>query len=155
MTNTQRWVVVGAGAVIVAGLVGAAVVAGLEGVEVMSWLAGSASLLVAVVALVVVWPAPNRTDRPLAPPATAPAPVPVAAQAERPPMEVPAEPVVAPEPVAAREPAVAREPAAAQEPAPGGSAGAGPASTGPVRQQNTGGVNIANSGVIGSIDLSQ
>ncbi|MFD0591899.1 hypothetical protein ACFQZ4_04460 [Catellatospora coxensis] len=114
MTNTQRWVVVGAGAVIVAGLVGAAVVAGLEGVEVMSWLAGSASLLVAVVALVVV-AGSNRTDRPLAPPATAPAPVPVAAQAERPPMEVPAEPVVAPEPVAAREPAVAREPAAAQE----------------------------------------
>ncbi|MFJ8691073.1 hypothetical protein [Micromonospora wenchangensis] len=51
--GSRRWVVIGVGGVVAAGLVVAAVVFGLQGVEVASWLAGAASFVVAVAALVL------------------------------------------------------------------------------------------------------
>ncbi|WP_232290334.1 hypothetical protein [Micromonospora sp. ATCC 39149] len=66
--GSRRWVVIGVGGVVAAGLVVAAVVFGLQGVEVASWLAGAASLVVAVAALVLA-PSGNPAATPT-PPAT-------------------------------------------------------------------------------------
>lgn len=49
----RQWVIIGVAAVVAAGLVVAAVVFGSRGVEVASWLAGVASLVVAVAAVVL------------------------------------------------------------------------------------------------------
>lgn len=46
--RSRRWVVIGVGGVVAAGLVVAAAVFGLQGVEVASWLTGAASFVVAV-----------------------------------------------------------------------------------------------------------
>jgi peptidoglycan/LPS O-acetylase OafA/YrhL len=56
VTTSRRWVIGIVGVVVVAGLVVAAVVWGRDGVEAASWLAGVASLLVAVVTLLVTVP---------------------------------------------------------------------------------------------------
>ncbi|WP_091654028.1 hypothetical protein [Micromonospora pallida] len=57
--RSRRWVIIGAGGVVAAGLVASAVAFGLQGVEVASWLAGAASLVVAVSAVVL---APSGTS---------------------------------------------------------------------------------------------
>ena len=61
--RSRRWLIVGVGGVVTAGLVVAAVVFGLQGVEVASWLAGAASFVVAVAALVLA-PSGNRAAAP-------------------------------------------------------------------------------------------
>ncbi|MEH0975283.1 hypothetical protein V6U77_29595 [Micromonospora sp. CPCC 205546] len=73
---SRRWVVIGVGGVVAAGLVVAAVVFGWQGVEVASWLAGAASFVVAVAALVLA-PSGNPTatptpTAPVTPPPSAP-----------------------------------------------------------------------------------
>ncbi|NBE82152.1 hypothetical protein GVV04_14405 [Micromonospora sp. NEAU-HG-1] len=67
--GSRRWVIVGVGGGVAAGLVVAAVLFGLRGVEVASWLAGVASLLVAVTAVVL---SPAWTPTPT--PSTVPTP---------------------------------------------------------------------------------
>jgi hypothetical protein len=60
--GSRRWVIIGVGGVVAAGLVVAAVLFGLQGVEVASWLAAVASLMVAVAAVVLAPPvAPAST----------------------------------------------------------------------------------------------
>jgi hypothetical protein len=54
--RTRRWVIFGVGVLVAAGLAVAALVFGLRGVEVASWLAGSASLVVAIAAIVLTCP---------------------------------------------------------------------------------------------------
>ncbi|MEU4159675.1 hypothetical protein [Actinoplanes sp. NPDC026670] len=54
--RTRRWVIIGTGAVAVAALITAAVLFGLRGVEAVSWIAGVASLVVAVAVMIVTWP---------------------------------------------------------------------------------------------------
>jgi hypothetical protein len=56
VTTTRRWVAGVVGAVVTAALVVAAIVWGRDGVELASWLAGVASLVVAVVTLLVTVP---------------------------------------------------------------------------------------------------
>jgi hypothetical protein len=53
LMRTRRWVVIGFGVVVAAGLAVAAVLFGLRGVEVASWLAGVAGLVAAVAAVVL------------------------------------------------------------------------------------------------------
>ncbi|PTA47443.1 hypothetical protein [Micromonospora sp. RP3T] len=50
--RTRRWVIIGVGSAVATGLATTAVVFGLRGVEVASWLAGVASLVVAIAAAV-------------------------------------------------------------------------------------------------------
>ncbi|MFI6163454.1 hypothetical protein ACIA59_26335 [Micromonospora haikouensis] len=69
--GSRRWVVIGAGGVVAAGLVVVAVVFGLQGVEVASWLAGAASFVVAVAALVLA-PSGNPAAAPTPPAAVTP-----------------------------------------------------------------------------------
>ncbi|WP_416904617.1 hypothetical protein [Micromonospora echinospora] len=59
--RSRRWVVVGVGGAVAAGLVVAAVLFGLQGVEVAGWLAGVASLVVAVTAVLL---APSGASKP-------------------------------------------------------------------------------------------
>jgi hypothetical protein len=56
VTTTRRWVTGVLGVVVAMGLVVVAIVWGRNGVELMSWLAGVASLVVAVVTLLVTVP---------------------------------------------------------------------------------------------------
>ncbi|WP_091654241.1 hypothetical protein [Micromonospora pallida] len=49
--RSGRWLIIGVGVTVAGGLVAAAVLFGLQGVEVASWLAGVASLAVAVSAV--------------------------------------------------------------------------------------------------------
>ncbi|MEU4626801.1 hypothetical protein AB0G04_43325 [Actinoplanes sp. NPDC023801] len=51
--GTRRWVVIGTGVTAAAGLAAGAFFFGLEGVEAASWIAGVASLVVAVAAFVL------------------------------------------------------------------------------------------------------
>ncbi len=51
--RTRRWVIIGVGGLVAAGLAVAAVVFGLRGVEVASWLAGVAGVVVGVAAVVL------------------------------------------------------------------------------------------------------
>ncbi|MFI7438318.1 hypothetical protein [Micromonospora haikouensis] len=74
--GSRRWVIIGVGGLVAAGLVVVAVVFGLQGVEVASWLAGAASFVVAVAALVL---APSG-----GPPATPTPPAAVTPQAAGP-----------------------------------------------------------------------
>ncbi|OZV81671.1 hypothetical protein CA850_10945 [Micromonospora echinospora] len=69
--RARRWVIVGMGGAVAAGLVVAAVLFGLQGVEVAGWLAGVASLVVAVTAVLL---APSGGSTPT-PPASASAEV--------------------------------------------------------------------------------
>ncbi|MGY3520961.1 hypothetical protein ACVMYR_32175 [Micromonospora sp. PTRAS2] len=71
--GSRRWVVIGVGGLVAAGLVVVAVVFGLQGVEVASWLAGAASFVVAVAALVLA-PSGNPAVAPT-PPAVVTPPV--------------------------------------------------------------------------------
>ncbi len=70
VVGSRHWVVIGVGGAVAAGLlVVAAVLFGLQGVEVASWLAGVASFVVAVAALVLALPrnpaaAPNSSEPP-------------------------------------------------------------------------------------------
>ncbi|MEU4569167.1 hypothetical protein [Micromonospora sp. NPDC023956] len=66
--RSRRWVIVGVGGAVAAGLVVAAVLFGLQGVEVAGWLAGVASLVVAVTAVLL---APSGASTPT-PAASAP-----------------------------------------------------------------------------------
>jgi hypothetical protein len=75
--RSRRWLIIGVGGVVAAGLVVAAVVFGLQGVEVASWLAGAASFVVAVAALVLA-PSGNPAATPT-PTAAAPVTPPPAA----------------------------------------------------------------------------
>ncbi|MFG1804610.1 hypothetical protein ACGFI4_31150 [Micromonospora carbonacea] len=73
--GSRRWVVIGVGGVVAAGLVVAAVMFGLQGVEVASWLAGAASFVVTVAALVLALPRNSAAAPPPAavtPPAAGP-----------------------------------------------------------------------------------
>jgi hypothetical protein len=56
VTTTRRWVAGVVGVVVTAALVVVAIVWGRDGVELVSWLAGVASLVVAVVTLLVTVP---------------------------------------------------------------------------------------------------
>ena len=67
----QRWVIIGMGLVVTVALAVAAVLFGLRGIEVASWLAGVASLVVAIAAVVIARSAPT-------PPAPPPGPAPAA-----------------------------------------------------------------------------
>jgi hypothetical protein len=49
----QRWVIIGVGLVVTVGLAVAALLFGLRGIEVASWLAGVASLVAAVAAIML------------------------------------------------------------------------------------------------------
>jgi hypothetical protein len=69
--RARRWVIVAVGGAVAAGLVVAAVLFGLQGVEVASWLAGIASLVVAITAVLL---APTGASTP-APAASASAEV--------------------------------------------------------------------------------
>ncbi|MEV0611522.1 hypothetical protein AB0I61_34790 [Polymorphospora rubra] len=60
--GTRRWVIFGVGVTVAAGLAVAALMFGLRGVEVAGWLAGVASLVVAVAAVVLA--APPRSSAP-------------------------------------------------------------------------------------------
>jgi hypothetical protein len=59
--RSRRWVIIGVGVAVAAGLAVAAVLFGLRGVEVASWLAGIAGLMVAVAAVVL---APSASPPP-------------------------------------------------------------------------------------------
>jgi hypothetical protein len=144
--------------VLVAGLVLASVAFGLQGVEVMSWVAGSASLVVTVVTLIVGWPAARRDGE--GAPGTSgkggematddidqnnSGGTNVANTGHISSVRIGGP---APESTGGAEPADGAVPdgevSDAPRPAPG-----------TIRQRNTGGSNVASSGTIGSIDLSQ
>jgi hypothetical protein len=65
--GTRRWVIIGLGALVAAGLAVAALVFGLRGVEVASWVAGVGGLVVAVAAIVL---APSGSSAPAPTPGT-------------------------------------------------------------------------------------
>jgi len=62
--QTRRWVVIGFGVVVAAGLAVAAVVFGLKGVEVASWVAAVAGVVVAVAAILLAPAAPSPPSSP-------------------------------------------------------------------------------------------
>ncbi|MEV6801394.1 hypothetical protein AB0M91_24080 [Micromonospora rifamycinica] len=63
----RRWVIFGVGVLVAAGLAVAALLFGLKGVEVASWLAGSASLVVAIAAIGLTRPGPAARAPALSP----------------------------------------------------------------------------------------
>ncbi|MBO4210880.1 hypothetical protein GSF22_33550 [Micromonospora echinofusca] len=82
--GSRRWVVIGTGGAVTAGLLVAAVLFGLQGVEVASRLAGAASFVVAVAALVLALPR-NSAAAPTPPAAVTPlaaGPGPITVQGE-------------------------------------------------------------------------
>jgi len=122
---------------VVAGLAVAALVFGLRGVEVLSWVAGSASLVVAVVTLVVSWPGSVRGGGRMA-------------TGDIDQSNTGGNNVANSGQVTSAR--IAGPPAPPGETAPEEDEAQKPGS---IRQRNTGGTNIANTGTVGSIDISQ
>lgn len=148
MTGRQRTVVLSVGGVLVAGLILAAILFGLQGVEVMSWVAGSASLGVALVALFVTWPAADPQDR------RNTVPTGDIEQHNADGVNL-ANSGAAGDVTLSGSPGGSSVSPAAAAPADGTAAEVPPPAPGSIRQSNTGGINIANSGTVGDVDMSQ
>lgn len=143
--------------VLVAGLVLASVAFGLQGLEVMSWVAGAASLAVTVVTLVVGWPA-ARPDGEGATGTSGKGGEMATGdidQSNSGGTNVANTGQISSVRIGGPPSESTGGAAPADGPVPDGEAGDPHRPPGTIRQRNTGGNNVASSGTIGSIDLSQ